>query len=88
MVSEKQILSTVLSGGSRLKIFQHGLRGQRVYVTEVIADEFQLLESQNREGSSGNNNSKGAGGVPSFSREESPFGNSNPMDISDDDLPF
>jgi single-stranded DNA-binding protein len=63
-------------------------QGQRVYVTEVIADDFQLLESQNREGSSGNNNSKGAGGVPSFSREESPFGNSNPMDISDDDLPF
>lgn len=62
-------------------------QGQRVYVTEVIADEFQLLESQNREGSSGNNNSEGAG-VPSFSREESPFGNSNPMDISDDDLPF
>ena len=63
-------------------------QGQRVYVTEVIADEFQLLESQNREGSSGNNNSKGAAGVPNFSREESPFGNSNPMDISDDDLPF
>lgn len=63
-------------------------QGQRVYVTEVIADEFQLLESQNREGSSGNNNSKGAAGVPNFSREESPFGSSNPMDISDDDLPF
>ncbi|MDU5956877.1 MAG: single-stranded DNA-binding protein [Streptococcus agalactiae] len=26
--------------------------------------------------------------TPNFSRDESPFGNSNPMDISDDDLPF
>ena len=26
--------------------------------------------------------------TPNFGRDESPFGNSNPMDISDDDLPF
>ncbi|MFX3983288.1 single-stranded DNA-binding protein, partial [Streptococcus suis] len=26
--------------------------------------------------------------IPNFSREESPFGASNPMDISEDDLPF
>lgn len=84
-------------------------QGQRVYVTEVIADNFQILESRaTREGQSGgsyntggfNNNSFGGssnGGyqsqtsqqqTPNFSRDESPFGNSNPMDISDDDLPF
>lgn len=60
-------------------------QGQRVYVTEVVADSFQLLEArqnQNGQGQSGNN------AVPDFSRNESPFGNSNPMDISDDDLPF
>lgn len=60
-------------------------QGQRVYVTEVVADSFQLLEArqnQNRQGQSGNN------AVPDFSRNESSFGNSNPMDISDDDLPF
>ena len=83
-------------------------QGQRVYVTEIVADNFQILESRaTREGQSGgsynggfNNNSSldesSNGGfssqssqqTPNFGRDESPFGNSNPMDISDDDLPF
>ncbi|EFW88588.1 single-stranded DNA-binding protein [Streptococcus equinus] len=83
-------------------------QGQRVYVTEIVADSFQILESRaTREGQSGgsynggfNNNSSfgesSNGGfssqpsqqTPNFGRDESPFGNSNPMDISDDDLPF
>ncbi|WP_373129058.1 single-stranded DNA-binding protein [Streptococcus lutetiensis] len=83
-------------------------QGQRVYVTEVVADNFQILESRaTREGQSGgsyngefNNNSSFGGSsnggfssqpsqqTPNFGRDESPFGNSNPMDISDDDLPF
>lgn len=61
-------------------------QGQRVYVTEVVADGFQLLESRaTREGQSSGSSSNQ---TPNFSRDESPFGNSNPMDISDDDLPF
>ena len=74
-------------------------QGQRVYVTEVVADNFQLLESRaSREGQPsggfGGNSAPSYGNadsfnqVPNFSRDESPFGNSNPMDISDDDLPF
>mgnify|MGYP000855752266 CR=1 FL=1 len=79
-------------------------QGQRVYVTEVVADNFQLLESRaSREGQPsagfggggfGGNSAPSYGSadsfnqVPNFSRDESPFGNSNPMDISDDDLPF
>ncbi|HHU65342.1 MULTISPECIES: single-stranded DNA-binding protein [Streptococcus] len=83
-------------------------QGQRVYVTEIVADSFQILESRaTREGQSGgsynggfNNNSSFSGSsnggfssqpsqqTPNFGRDESPFGNSNPMDISDDDLPF
>ena len=81
-------------------------QGQRVYVTEVVADSFQLLESRTaREGQGGGyaaGNSFGgndfgssyrqsspAQSTPNFAREESsPFGTSNPMDISDDDLPF
>ena len=70
-------------------------QGQRVYVTEVVADNFQLLESRaSREGQSGGYAPNNFGGVdssnqvPNFSRDENPFGNSNPMDISDDDLPF
>ncbi|MGT2930159.1 single-stranded DNA-binding protein [Streptococcus dentasini] len=75
-------------------------QGQRVYVTEVVADNFQLLESRaTREANSsssynaGGNNPSGFASqdsqpTPNFGRDESPFGNSNPMDISDDDLPF
>ena len=86
-------------------------QGQRVYVTEVIADNFQMLESRasregNNSGGFDNNlgntsgafgNSSNAGGsfgggmtgnTPNFGRDESPFGNTNPLDISDDDLPF
>ncbi|HEL2576015.1 single-stranded DNA-binding protein [Streptococcus suis] len=81
-------------------------QGQRVYVTEVVAESFQLLESRTaREGQGGayqsNPGNSFAGGndfgssyqapaqsTPNFAREESPFGASNPMDISDDDLPF
>ncbi|MGC6553578.1 single-stranded DNA-binding protein [Streptococcus sp. VTCC 12905] len=79
-------------------------QGQRVYVTEVVAESFQLLESRTaRDGqgggySAGNSFTGGndynspyqapAQSTPNFAREESPFGASNPMDISDDDLPF
>ncbi|MBF9618428.1 single-stranded DNA-binding protein [Streptococcus pseudopneumoniae] len=82
-------------------------QGQRIYVTEVIASNFQLLESRNsqqnnqgyqqqghsNQGSSfQNGNSYGQQGsffegnttnpVPDFTRDN------NPLDISDDDLPF
>ena len=79
-------------------------QGQRVYVTEVVAESFQLLESRTaREGqgggySAGNSFAGGndynspyqapAQSTSNFAREESPFGANNPMDISDDDLPF
>ncbi|MCP9067494.1 single-stranded DNA-binding protein [Streptococcus parasanguinis] len=53
-------------------------QGQRVYVTEVVADSFQLLESRkDREGGKSQGYSH-----PDFGR------NASPMDISDDDLPF
>ncbi|AAZ51654.1 TPA: single-stranded DNA-binding protein [Streptococcus pyogenes] len=54
---------------------------QRVYVTEVVAESFQMLESRNSQQQSGQDNS-------SQNDNSQPFGNSNPMDISDDDLPF
>ena len=57
-------------------------QGQRVYVTEVVADNFQLLESRkDREAGQSQGYSQ-----PDFSRQ-APM-NANPMDISDDDLPF
>lgn len=83
-------------------------QGQRVYVTEVVAENFQMLESRAaREGSSatqgntsgafGNDNGGYAGPYgqqvpqqqgPNFARDNGPYGNSNPMDITDDMLPF
>lgn len=74
-------------------------QGQRVYVTEVIANSFQLLESRNSQNQSGNfqtGNSSNYGNtnsMPNFSKEaeQTSFfrGNTtNPMDISDDVLPF
>ena len=57
-------------------------QGQRVYVTEVVADNFQLLESRkDREAGPSQGYSQ-----PDFGRQ-APM-NANPMDISDDDLPF
>ena len=59
-------------------------QGQRVYVTEVVADNFQMLESRNQQEqvNTFQNGNSSSGGY------NSPFGRSNPMDISDDDLPF
>ena len=57
-------------------------QGQQVYVTEVVVETFQLLESRkDREGGQSQGYSH-----PDFSRQTQM--NANPMDISDDDLPF
>ena len=61
-------------------------QGQRVYVTEVVAEQFQLLESRNSQGQQGNQGQRAQTQqqVPDFSRSA----NTNPLDISSDDLPF
>lgn len=61
-------------------------QGQRVYVTEVVAEQFQLLESRNSQGQQGNQGQRAQAQqqAPDFLRSE----NTNPLDISDDDLPF
>ena len=53
-------------------------QGERVYVTEVVAESFQILEKKDN---SANNASMENQIPPSFEK-------TNPMDISDDDLPF
>jgi len=76
-------------------------QGNRVYVTEVVADNFSLLESR-KDNSNNNTNSNQS---PSYNQSKNssnsnsssnskpnmsdPFAdNSKPMDISDDSLPF
>ena len=72
--------------------------GKRVYVTEVVVDNFALLESKkdrqnNNNGSYANNNkgtySKGNNGANYDNNSQDPFnGSGDTIDISDDDLPF
>lgn len=56
-------------------------QGQRVYVTEVMANNFQMLESRKDQQDGQSQGSYKNNG-------QSAFGNNQPMDISDDDLPF
>ena len=60
-------------------------QGQRVYVTEVVAEQFQLLESKGQGNQQGQQRQTQQQ-APDFSRNENT--NTNPLEISDDDLPF
>lgn len=66
-------------------------QGQRVYVTEVVCDNFQLLES--KKDNNQNNQSFQQDSMPGmdkrgFNNDSDPFGNSSQIDISSQDLPF
>ena len=69
-------------------------QGNRVYVTEVVTENFSLLESKNANSSDNtNDNSNKATNYNQSKKSKNnmsdPFaGNSKPMDISDSDLPF
>lgn len=55
--------------------------GQRVYVTEVVVDNFAFLSSQKGQG---NQNSSQRPNAP----VQDPFAGTSNIDITDDDLPF
>ncbi|PCE19700.1 single-stranded DNA-binding protein [Staphylococcus pseudintermedius] len=59
--------------------------GRRVFVTEVVCDSVQFLESKNNN-QSNNQPQQQRGQVPA---QDNPFTNANnPIDIDDEDLPF
>lgn len=61
-------------------------QGQKVFVTEVVAERFNYLEK--REGNSNSSNSQNqSSNQQNFDRNSDPFSGSS-IDISDDDLPF
>ncbi|MCL2113274.1 MAG: single-stranded DNA-binding protein [Streptococcaceae bacterium] len=63
-------------------------QGQRVYVTEVVADNFHLLEPrQNVAPQAPIQTNSGHGNTPDMSQPD-PFANSEPMEIDDSNLPF
>jgi len=71
-------------------------QGQRVYVTEVVVENFSLLESKNIDSSNNTNNNpnnqysnSNNQSKKSKNNMSNPFAdNSKPIDISDDSLPF
>lgn len=54
-------------------------QGQRVYVTEVVAEQFQLLESRK---------DRGSNSQPTVDNHKNFAQQAEPMDILDSDLPF
>lgn len=60
-------------------------QGQRVYVTEVIAENFQMLESRNQQ--QGQQQSQQQATQQQV-KQPDPFSGGTPMNLNDDDLPF
>ncbi|XRJ97314.1 single-stranded DNA-binding protein [Latilactobacillus sakei] len=63
--------------------------GQRVYVTEVVVDNFSLLDSKASGEASGKQSANHTQNKPQQNNQSDPFANTGQaIDISDDDLPF
>lgn len=66
-------------------------QGQKVFVTEVVCDNFQLLERRESSESQSNNNvsnQKSQSFNQNNQANNDMFGGSSQIDINDDDLPF
>ena len=69
-------------------------QGQRVYVTEVVCENFQFLESKSDQSSQGNQNAQNGNNYAQSQPQQSslpgtdPFYKNNTTTIKDDDLPF
>ncbi|HEH2225755.1 TPA: single-stranded DNA-binding protein, partial [Staphylococcus aureus] len=65
--------------------------GQRVFVTEVVADSVQFLEPKNNNQQPNNNyqQQNNAYNAPQNRQQNNPFANANsPIEIDDNSLPF
>lgn len=66
-------------------------QGQRVYITEVVAENFQMLESRNQQQGQQQaqpQQAKQQSSTPNYGRDSDPFSSDSPMDLNSDDLPF
>ena len=61
-------------------------QGQRVYVTEVVAENFQMLESRNQQ--QGQQQAQPQQAKQQQVKQPDPFAGGAPMDLNDDSLPF
>ena len=64
-------------------------QGQRVYVTEVIAENFQMLESRNQQQGQQQAQPQQRAATPQQqAKQPDPFAGGTPMNLTDDSLPF
>lgn len=63
-------------------------QGQRVYITEVIAENFQMLESRQQQGQQQSQPQQRPQSTQQQATQPDPFAGGTPMSISDDQLPF
>ena len=61
-------------------------QGQRVYVTEVVAENFQMLESRNQQ--QGQQQAQPQQATQQQAKQPDPFAGGAPTSLNDDDLPF
>ncbi|WP_439951334.1 single-stranded DNA-binding protein [Caenibacillus caldisaponilyticus] len=71
----------------RLQTRSYEKNGRRVYVTEVVAESVQFLEPKGARTSEQAPNESPINDDP-FADGGDPFASGDPIDISDDDLPF
>lgn len=83
VIAQYCIKGSLIGITGRLQVRSYEKNGERRYVTEVIAETVTLLEKRNNNQNNQNNqNNNPSNGY------NSPFAGSNPLDLSDDDLPF
>ena len=64
-------------------------QGQRVYVTEVIAENFQMLESRNQQQGQQQAQPQQRAATPQQQvKQPDPFAGGTPTNLTDDSLPF
>ena len=61
-------------------------QGQRVYITEIIAENFQMLESRNQQ--HGQQQAQPQQAKQQQAKQPDPFAGGAPTSLNDDDLPF
>ena len=61
-------------------------QGQRVYITEVVAENFQMLESRNQQ--QGQQQAQPQQATQQQVKQPDPFSGGTPMSLNDDSLPF
>ena len=63
-------------------------QGQRVYITEVVAENFQMLESRSQQQGQQQAQPQQRTAAPQQNKQPDPFAGGTPMNLTDDSLPF